>query len=269
MYKLRRKELSQIFLRSPELVNRLVGSSSIGKTDVVLEIGPGEGIITDALLQKASLVTAVERDPVLYSRLKQQFYRRQNLNLVCADFLSFQLPNEPYKVFANTPFSIEGKIVRKLIDAPNPPEDCYLILRREVAERLAGIPRNGQFSVLHKPWFQFEIFHRFKRNDFTPKPKVKSVMLRFLKQPYPLLPESEKLRFQQFATDIFGGGRRMRQNLRRVFNPSQIRSLAQQLKLNLDAKRSDLSLLQWIYLYRFFQTCDASISENAIGGFSR
>lgn len=76
------------------------------------------------------------------------------------------------------------------------------------------------------------------------------IKIRFLKRPYPLIPETEKPRFQKFATNIFGGGRRMRQNLRREFSPSQINSLAQKLKLNLNAKPRDLSLDQWICLYR-------------------
>lgn len=253
MYRLRREQLSQVFLHSPELVNRLTGKSSIGPKDTVLEIGPGKGIITGSLVEKAGKVIAVERDPILYSQLKQQFSGQQNLGLVCADFLSFKLPNEPYKVFANIPFSIEGKIVRKLIDAQGPPQDCYLIMREELTNRLAGIPKNGLFTVMHKPWFDLEIFHHFKQRDFTPSPKVETVMLRFSKQPYPLLPESEKPQFQKFAADIFGGGRRMRQNLRREFNPSQVNNLAQKFKLGLDSKPSDLSLGQWISIYHFSQ----------------
>lgn len=253
MYKLRRNRLSQNFLRSPELAKRLIGKSSIANSDLIIEIGPGRGVITTFLIERAKTVIAIEQDPVLYSWLTKQFRHRPNFNIIYGDFLSFQLPEESYKVFANIPFSIEGKIVRKLIDAQNPPQDCYLIMRKELAERLAGIPGNGLFAVAHKPWFDFEIFHYFKRSDFTPKPKVESVMLRFTKLPFPLLPEPEKLRFQQFITNIFGGGRRMRKNLRRVFNQCQIKYLAQQLKLNLDAKPSDLSLKQWLSLYRCMQ----------------
>lgn len=250
MYKQRRKDLSQVFLHSPELVKRLIGRSSIANGDLLIEIGPGRGVITTFLIERAKTVIAIEQDPVLYSWLTKQFRHRPNFNIIYGDFLSFQLPEESYKVFANIPFSIEGKIIRKLIDAPNPPEDCYLILRKEVAERLAGFPKNGLFATIHKPWFQFEIFHRFKRNDFTPKPKVESVMLRFVRRSYPLIPETEKFRFQQFITNIFGGGRRMSQNLTRVFESYQIKHLTQQLKINLDAKPSNLSLEQWLSLYK-------------------
>ena len=202
----------------------------------------------------------IERDPVFYSQLKRQLRHCSNLNLICADFLSLTLPKTPYKVFANIPFSIEGKIIRKLIDSQNPPEDCYLIIREELAKRLAGVPKDGLFAIMHKPWFDFEIFYKFKRGDFIPKQKVESVMFRFTKRLYPQLPESKKPQFQKFVANIFGGGRRMRQNLRREFSPSQINNLAQKLKLNLHAKPGDLSLSQWIFLYAYKYDSAGSIA---------
>ncbi len=251
MFKLRREQLSQVFLHSPELVNQLTGRSSIDQKDTFIEIGPGKGIITEALLKQAKNVIAIERDPTLCIQLKQRFCNHPNLDLICADFLLFPLPKEPYKVFANIPFSIEGKIVRKLIDAQNPPEDCYLIMRQELAERLASITQNGLFAMIHKPWFDFEIFYKFRRDDFIPKPQVESVMLRFYKRTNPLLPESKKYRFQQLVANIFGGGRRMRQNLKREFSPDQVTELDRQFKINLHARPRDLSLEQWILLYHY------------------
>ncbi len=250
MFKLRRGQLSQVFLCSPELARKLIGRSSIGKSDLVLEIGPGTGLLTSPLLRAAKRVIAIERDPDLHRALQQQFCHYKNLRLVCADFLQFQLPQEPYKVLANIPFAIEGRVIRKLIDAPNPPEDCYLVMRKEVAERLAGITRDGQFSILHKPWFEFEIVHRFERSDFIPKPKVESVMLRFVKRTSPLLPKQERSRFRQFIIIGFGGGRRVRQNLSNIFSPHQLRTLSRELKFSPDAKPSDLSFSQWLSLYR-------------------
>ena len=140
MYKLRREQLSQVFLHSPELVNRLVGRSSIGQKDTVIEIGPGRGIITQSLLQKPNLLFRLNAI-LSFILLKQRFINYPNLDIIWADFFSFQLPKTPYKIFANIPFSIEGKIVRKLIDSQNPPEDCYLVMREELAKRLVGILR--------------------------------------------------------------------------------------------------------------------------------
>jgi len=81
-------------------------------------------------------------------------------------------------VFANPPFSIQGKLVRKLLDATNPPEDCYLVLRKDFAYRLGGIRKDGELSRYYKKRFEFEIVHQFKGSDFKPKTRVWTVMLK-------------------------------------------------------------------------------------------
>ena len=132
MKKQKRKLLSQNFLHSRKLVKKLIRSSSIGKADLVIEIGAGKGIITQELLQRAKNVTSIELDTHWYNYLHNKFKDTPELKLYNADFLNFPLPNTSYKVFANIPFSIEGKIIRKLIDAKNPPEDCFLIMMKEL-----------------------------------------------------------------------------------------------------------------------------------------
>lgn len=105
LYKVRRKLLSQNFLYNRTLVNSLVRNSSIGPTDTVLEIGPGKGFITSELLKISKKVIAVELDSKLVLHLKSIFYNFRNLKLYQMDFLEFSLPQKPYKVFANIPFS--------------------------------------------------------------------------------------------------------------------------------------------------------------------
>src|SRR5512139_1904971 len=114
MFTKKRKLYSQNFLYNRKLVQHLVSGSSIAKNDLVLEIGPGEGIITNELVKSSRFVVAVEIDTEKYAYLKQKFNRINNLTLYLGDFLDFELPSLPYKVFANIPFSTEGKIIRKL-----------------------------------------------------------------------------------------------------------------------------------------------------------
>lgn len=175
----RRKLLSQNFLHDKGLVQKLVQRSSIGKNDTVLEIGPGNGIITQQLLVKASHTLAIELDSNLCNFLTDKFLNNNNFTLFKNDFFSFPLPQTNYKVFANIPFYIEGEAIRKLIDSDNPPKDCYLIIRKDLAMRLAGIPRENQFSLMHKPWFEFSIIYDFKPYDFSPQTKVRASMFRF------------------------------------------------------------------------------------------
>lgn len=245
--------LSQVFLKDPKLVASLVGKSSIGKEDTVLEIGPGRGVVTDELLKKAGRVIVIEKDPRLCEELAKKYQGNPSLELHNADALGFPLPKSPYKVFANLPFAIEGQLVRRLIDdSQNPPVDAYLIVRREVAERLAGVPREGEFSVLHKPWFEPEIVHTFRRENFQPKPMVESSMLRFRRKEQPLVgPEEENL-YKRFIQQGFRGGGRLKQNLAQAFNSDQLARLAQELGFRVNDMPSELDFQQWQGMFDFF-----------------
>lgn len=207
MFKTRRR-LSQNFLYNRKLVKKLVRQSSIGSNDLVVEIGPGKGIITQELLAVAGRVIAVEIDRELSRYLRRRFISESNFQLVQSDFLKLPLPLAPYKVFANTPLAIEGQVVRKLLNDNNPPQDSYLVARIEVAKRWAGISYRGQFSVSWRPWFDFSLVHKFQRQDFTPKPKVASVMLRIKRRDNPLLPWSQKWDYQRFIENQFMSRRR-------------------------------------------------------------
>ena len=175
---IRRRALSQVFLINRLLISKLIRRSSIGKNNTVLEIGPGTGNITTELLSVARNVIAVEIDQSLTKLLQEKFQMTQNLTLYQMDFMQYPLPNYPYKVFANPPFSIQGKLVRKLLNAKNPPEDCYLVLRKDFAYRLGGIRKDGELSRFYKKRFDFEMVHHFKGRDFKPKTNVRTVLMR-------------------------------------------------------------------------------------------
>ncbi len=250
LYKVRRKLLSQNFLCSRTLINSLVRRSSIGQNDTVLEIGPGKGFITDELLRAAKRVITVELDQKLVLHLKQILGHHPNLQVHRGNFLNFSLPSYSYKVFANIPFSIEGEIVRKLLDSNNPPQDCYLMVDKRLALRLSGTAHENQFSLKHKPWFDISIFYQFKRSDFVPEPSVDSVMWRITKKSLPLIPEEEGRRWERFIEAGFGQGTPVKQNLRRLLTGRQIQDLQSRVNFSLKAKPGYLTLEQWIDIYR-------------------
>lgn len=247
--------LSQVFLKDTSLVASLVEKSSIGRDDVVIEIGPGKGIITEALEKNCKRVIAVEIDPILYEQLTRKFGLNPKIELYNADFMEFPLPHQPYKVFANLPFAIEGQLARRLFDNPHPPEDTYLIMRAEAGQRFAGVPKESQFSVLHKPWFEASIFHRFNPGGFTPKPKVETVMLRYKKRRNPLVEDEFRLIYVRFVELGFGAGQRtLKSNLRHVLSHNQFKRAAHEAGFSLKAPPSSLSFEQWLLLFRSYLT---------------
>lgn len=245
---------SQVFLKDKVLVEGLVARSSIRMEDIVLEVGPGRGIITGQLLERAGRVVAVEKDHALFSELRRVYGDRSNFEIYNADILSFKVPYKEYKVFSNIPFAIEGSLVRKFIDSPEPPKDAYLVMRREVAERMAGDPKESQFSISHKPWFNLEIFYRFRRNDFTPKPKVESVMLRFQKRDRPLVQVHNRSQFELFVRQGFGGGREIKKSLASIFTPTQTVRLAQDLGFKTTDSPTSIALESWVGMFEFYLT---------------
>ena len=167
------------FLYNRKLVEQLVERSSIGKHDLVVRLVPARDYHTLAY-QKAGHVIAVELDAHWYRHIQHIFAEVDNLTLYQADILSHPLPRLPYKVFANIPFAIEGKVIRKLLDDQNPPQDCYLVVMRELAHRLI-LQSGSMFSAMYRPWFEFSIVYRFNPTDFTPTPNVRAVLFRFVK----------------------------------------------------------------------------------------
>lgn len=253
MYTIQRRVLSQNFFYSRKLVQWLIRKSSIREGDTVLDIGAGKGIITERLLKIASKVTAIEVDPKLCNRLHSKFKNEFKVEILCEDFLRYSLPQFPYKVFANVPFCIEGEIVRKLLNAKNPPNDAYVVLREDLAIRLSAVHRENRFSIFYKPWFTFSIIHSFRRTDFEPMARMNTVLFKFTKKSNCLVPLKEQTIFRNFIEMSFKDGRTIRQNLSRVLTNVQLRTLAAANGFSVQNKPSYLNLNQWINVYNFIR----------------
>lgn len=194
---------SQNFLRDPRLVERLHDASSISQDDLVIEIGPGAGALTDGLARRAGRVIAIELDIALAERLRRLYAANPRVDVRTGDFLEYELPQRPYKVFANIPFAYTREIVTRLTSAVCPPREASLVMQREAAEKFRGVPREYLFSILLKPWFELEITHHFRRGDFMPVPSVEVVMLRIRKRGPPLVAPEQRQFYRDFAAYSF------------------------------------------------------------------
>ena len=247
MYKSKRL-LSQNFLHNRQLVKKLVSKSSIGKNDTVIEVGPGKGIITLELAKRSSQVIALEKDIGLTKSLSDKI--PGNVVLFNLDALDYPLPEFEYKVFSNFPFSIQGKLFRKFIQTENSPRQMCVVVRKRTALRWSGIKKSTQFSVLHRPWFDFSVIYYFKSTDFKPSTQVEAVLLKVDRKNDPLVSDKNKGKYQRFIKQGFGGGRRIKQNLSDYFSTDRLNKITQDIGISINAKPTEISLDKWIKLFR-------------------
>jgi len=245
---------AQNFLKSRYLVDQLLDKCDINLNDTIYEIGPGKGIITERLAQRCRQVIAIEKDPLLVDALCRKFAGAANIRLHEGTFLEYRLPSGHYKVFANIPFNITSAIVTRLTTAAVPPDDTYLIMQKEAAEKFLGEPRESLYGVLLKPDFELELLHRFKRNDFMPAPRVDVVMLRLRKRGPPLLSRNEMSLFRDFVVYSFTTRQpSLRSTFKGLFTSSQFKQLSNNLGLDFYVTPSSLSFMQWLCVFDCFK----------------
>ena len=194
---MRNPELSQHFLKSPRLALILIGHSNLKKRDLVIEIGAGSGVITSALAHRVNHVIAIEPDPQTAQKLKTNLekHHNENVTIVQQDFLDYELPNTPYKIFSNPPFHLSSKIIHRLIESPNPPDAFYLILQKQFALKLLNTSRHYTsklgFELTGK--YTTRIRLPLKPHDFTPPPAVPTVFFEAKSIPKPPLKISQSM----------------------------------------------------------------------------
>lgn len=198
-----RAALSQNFLRDPRLADHLVNLAALDANDIVIEIGPGSGVLTATLARRCRQVLAIEKDAALARRLTQRFASERAVAIFAADFLEFPLPSSRYKVFANIPFAITTAIVSRLTTGVSPPEDAWLVMQREAAQRFLGEPGGTLVSALLHPWFAGQIRHHFRRSDFVPQPGVEVVLLNLARRPQPLILVEHEAAFRDLVAFVY------------------------------------------------------------------
>ena len=245
---------SQNELKNTGLLQKLVEQSSISKGDLVYDIGAGSGAITSALLKKGARVIAIEKDEALYLKLKQKIIEPYRLELHHADFLDWQFPAvQIYKVFSSIPFFHTADIIDKLLFGSHSPEDCYLIIQKEAAEKFAGTPEETLASLLIKPLFWVDIIYHFNRHDFRPVPSVDITLLQFEKRKCCLVPERHYRLYKDFIVYCREGSfRTVKKMLNSLFSYPQLKQLSRLLYIEYRCNPAELNFMQYLSIFQFY-----------------
>jgi len=187
------RELGQNFLVDPLALEQIVGAAALTTDDVVVEVGPGLGVLTYELVQHAGRVIAIELDKRLAARLREEFRDTKSLEVVQADVMrvapaSLLGSNARYKVVANLPYQITSAIIRHFLEVVPAPDVLVIMVQWEVAQRIVARP--PEMSVLaHSVQYYAEpsIVARVPGSSFVPAPKVDSAVLKLERRAQPLV----------------------------------------------------------------------------------
>ena len=262
------KLLGQNFLINEMTLEDIVDAAQIKAAEEILEIGPGIGNLTKLLAEKAGYVLAIEKDQRYFPILKDQLGEhlmahgrtpksKANVELVFDDatHFNFQAMLKPgYKVVANIPYYITGKIIEMLMLAKNKPARIVVLTQKEVAERI--VAKAGDLSILAisvQLYSDPKIISIVPKEDFFPVPKVDSAILVLDVFEKPKF-EIEEKKFFRIVRAAFSGKRKqihntLKNNLK--IDDLTIQQIAAQGILDLKSRPQQLTLEQWYKLYQF------------------
>ncbi len=217
------KSLGQHFLSDYGFVNRIVAAAELSPDDVVIEVGPGLGVLTQKLAQTAGKVIALEIDARLAERLREQLKDAANVIVVQGDALEADpeklleaagvAPETPYVVVGNLPYNVGTAIVRRFLEASRPPKRLVVMLQREVAASMtAPAGETGLLGVSVQVYAHTKRLFNVPPRAFYPPPRVVSSVVRLDLREQPLVPIEERERFFRVVRAGFSAPRKQLRN---------------------------------------------------------
>lgn len=211
------KSLGQNFLINEDVVDRIIKKAEVSKEDLVIEIGPGLGTLTQKLLQKAGKVIAIELDERMISILKDRFFIYHNFEIINEDVLKvdlnklikenkeqFKLKNA--KIVANLPYYITTPIIMKLLEERLDIESITVMIQKEVADRLTAIPggkNSGAITYTVYYYATSEEVLTVPNNSFIPEPEVESEVIKLNLRKEPVIKVKDEKKFFSLIKSAF------------------------------------------------------------------
>ncbi|MGA9047876.1 MAG: 16S rRNA (adenine(1518)-N(6)/adenine(1519)-N(6))-dimethyltransferase RsmA [Dehalococcoidia bacterium] len=253
-----KKRLGQNFLIDENIRNIILEAAELSATDTVLEVGPGTGILTEKLAQRAARVAAVELDETLAKRLKQKLAGHSNLEVVHADILHVNLndilgSSRPYKVVANIPYYITSPILHMFMHGELKPALMVIMMQKEVAQDVTARPGKMTFlSVSMQIFSRPAIVCRVPAASFYPLPRVDSAVVKFNMLPVPAITVENMDDFLQFVHSGFAAPRKQLRNSLAIGlkkGPAEAEELLKLAKIDSQRRPGTLELAEWWDLY--------------------
>jgi 16S rRNA (adenine1518-N6/adenine1519-N6)-dimethyltransferase len=254
-----KKSLGQNFLMHARIAERIVMVAEVTSNDTILEIGPGTGMLTRALLTKAGKVIAVETDAELIPQLKEAFAQEiasEKLELIESDVRTFDpaAVSGRYLLVANIPYYITGEIIRKFLTTKHKPSSITFLVQKEVAVRIARSKKESLLSLSVKafgvPKYKFTV----PKGAFFPAPSVDSAVLSISTIHSPFASIKDEAHFFEILHAGFAHKRKqLAGNLSELFPLSTIHTALEAAHLKPTVRAEDVPLAAWHILVDFLK----------------
>ena len=213
-----RKKWGQNFLIDPNIVKKIYRTIEPINSDNILEIGPGEGVLTKIILPEVNKMVSIEIDTVLVNKLNNS-NRLKKLKVVNKDILKTNIYDlnidNPVRVIGNIPYNITSQIIFWLIEQLDYWSDAFIMVQKEVAHRLiakVGTKEYSRLTVVVGAYLDVDYCFTIPPTVFIPKPKVDSAFIRFTKKRNALIEDHKYIRFNKLVRAAFNQRRKMLRN---------------------------------------------------------
>lgn len=249
-----KKSLGQNFLNNKKYINELIDCLDIKENELIIEIGPGKGFVTDEILKRTKYLILIEKDDSLIPYLTEKFnsevkiIHQDVLEVIFSDITS----NKPYKVIGSLPYNISKKIIYNLLRNTHKPSQISLIIQKEVAkEYSAKAPKASLLSNFATLYSDVKLSKVVPSIYFTPKPKVDGQMITFtnISQKYEDINDLWK-----FIRIGFSSPRKILASNLKVYGKDKVIAGLVELKMSEKARASEMTQSQWLELYNLVKS---------------
>ena len=249
----------QNFLYKENIIRKIVDSAELTKEDIVLEIGPGLGFMTEEIAAQAKEVRAVELDKRLAGYLSEKFKNKKNIRVINEDIFKVDLKkyfnDREYILISNLPYNITSLVIRNFLSLAPRPKKMVLTVQKEVAERITARPgRMSRLSVIAQYYSRPKIISKIGPENFWPLPAVESAVVVF-ENIGRINHEVDEKKFLRLVKAGFSAKRKkLTNNLKNGLNisPEISEKILKKMDLRPDLRAQDLSLPNWLDLFKNF-----------------
>jgi 16S rRNA (adenine1518-N6/adenine1519-N6)-dimethyltransferase len=213
-----RKKWGQNFLVDNNLLDKIVSTVDPQLNDHILEIGPGEGVLSEKILPQVKEMLAIEIDPLLVDHLNKRKNLKE-LNVIQGDILINNIRDlpitNPVRVIGNIPYNITSPIIFWLIEQLDYWDDAFVMAQKEVAQRLTAkvsTKAYGRLTVVVGAYLNVDYRFTIPPDVFIPKPKVESALISLTKKKQPLIKDEDYVKFNKIVAAAFNQRRKMLRN---------------------------------------------------------